>query len=74
MRADRAVAGVANAEASIAVAEANARNAQVAVDYTLIRAPFDGVIVSKSGERRRHGDAVLVGGRLQGRRGQRWST
>ena len=45
MRADRAVAGVASAQAAIAVAEANARNAQVAVDYTLIRAPFDGVIV-----------------------------
>ena len=48
MRADRAVAGVANAKATIAVAVANARNARVAVDYTLIRAPFDGVIVSKS--------------------------
>jgi HlyD family secretion protein len=48
MRADRASAGVANATAAIAVAEANARNAQVAVDYTLIRAPFDGVIVSKN--------------------------
>jgi RND family efflux transporter MFP subunit len=48
LRADRAVAGVANARAAIAVAEANARNAQVAVDYTVIRAPFDGVIVSKS--------------------------
>ncbi len=48
MRAERAVAGVANAEAAIAVAQANARNAQVAVDYTLIRAPFDGVIVSKA--------------------------
>ena len=48
MRADRARAGVANATASIAVAEANARNAQVGVDYTLIRAPFDGVILSKS--------------------------
>ena len=48
MRADRAVAGVANAQASIAVAQANARNAQVAVDYTQIRAPFDGVIVSKA--------------------------
>ena len=47
-RADRAVAGVANAKAAIAVAEANARNAQVSVDYTLIRAPFDGVILSKS--------------------------
>jgi RND family efflux transporter MFP subunit len=48
MRADRAVAGVASANAAIAVAEANARNAQVAVDYTQIRAPFDGVIVSKA--------------------------
>ena len=48
MRADRAAAGVQNAQAAIAVAEANARNAQVAVDYTLIRAPFDGVIVSKA--------------------------
>ena len=48
MRAERGVAGVANAQAAIAVAEANARNAQVAVDYTLIRAPFDGVIVSKA--------------------------
>ena len=48
MRADRAVAGVANAQAVIEVAEANSRNAQVAVDYTLIRAPFDGVIVSKA--------------------------
>ena len=48
MRADRAVAGVANAKATIAVAEANARNAQVAVDYTVIRAPFDGIILSKS--------------------------
>ncbi len=47
-RADRAIAAVANAKAAIGVAEANARNAEVAVDYTLIRAPFDGVILSKS--------------------------
>ena len=47
-RADRAVAGVASARAALAAAEANARNANVAVDYTLIRAPFDGVILSKS--------------------------
>ena len=32
----------------IAAAEANARNAAVPVDYTVIRAPFDGVILSKS--------------------------
>jgi RND family efflux transporter MFP subunit len=48
MRAERAIAVVANAKAAIGVAEANARNAEVAVDYTLIRAPFDGVILSKS--------------------------
>jgi HlyD family secretion protein len=47
-RADRAVAGIASAKAGVAVAEANARNAQVAVDYTHIRAPFDGIILSKS--------------------------
>jgi HlyD family secretion protein len=47
-RADRAVAGVASARAGVVVAEANARNAQVAVDYTHIRAPFDGIILSKS--------------------------
>ncbi len=47
-RADRAVAGVASAKAALAAAEANARNAQVSVDYTVIRAPFDGIILSKS--------------------------
>jgi HlyD family secretion protein len=47
-RADRAVAGVASAKAAVGSAEANARNAQVAVDYTVIRAPFDGIILSKS--------------------------
>jgi len=47
-RADRAVAGVANARAAVAAAQANARNAEVALDYTMIRAPFDGVILSKS--------------------------
>jgi RND family efflux transporter MFP subunit len=47
-RSDRAVAGVASGKAGVTAAEANARNAQVAVDYTLIRAPFDGIILSKS--------------------------
>ncbi len=47
-RADRAVAAVANARANIAAAEAASRNAKVSVDYTVIRAPFDGVILSKS--------------------------
>ncbi len=47
-RADRAIAGVASAKAALVAAQANARNAQVAVDYTRIRAPFDGIILSKS--------------------------
>ena len=47
-RHDRAVATIASARANIGAAEANARNARVAVDYTLIRAPFDGVILSKA--------------------------
>ena len=47
-RADRAVAGVANARANISAAEAAARNSAVSVDHTIIRAPFDGVILSKS--------------------------
>ncbi len=47
-RAERAVAGVANAQATIASAQATARNALVSIDYTVIRAPFDGVILSKS--------------------------
>lgn len=47
-RADRAIAGIASAKAALVAAEANARNAQVSVDYTQIRAPFDGIILSKS--------------------------
>jgi RND family efflux transporter MFP subunit len=47
-RADRAVAVVAKRSAALGAAEANSRNAAVAVDYTLIRSPFDGVILSKS--------------------------
>src|SRR5512132_534286 len=47
-RVDRAQAGVASAQANVNAALANARNAQVSVDYTQIRAPFDGVILSKS--------------------------
>jgi RND family efflux transporter MFP subunit len=47
-RSDRAKAGVASAEAALRAAIANAKNAEVAVDYTQIRAPFDGVILSKS--------------------------
>jgi RND family efflux transporter MFP subunit len=47
-RHDRATAGIGSARAGIGAAEAASRNARVAVDFTLIRAPFDGVILSKS--------------------------
>jgi RND family efflux transporter MFP subunit len=47
-RLDRGTAAVASAQANLNVALANAKNAEVAVDYTQIRAPFDGVILSKS--------------------------
>ncbi|MEO8676424.1 MAG: efflux RND transporter periplasmic adaptor subunit [Casimicrobiaceae bacterium] len=48
MRVDRGVALLASAQANVSQAAANARNADVTVDYTEIRAPFDGVILSKS--------------------------
>ena len=47
-RNDRAVAAINNARAGLAAAIANANNARVAVDFTEIRAPFDGVVVTKS--------------------------
>jgi len=46
-RYNKAKASVSSAAASIASAEANARAAQVAVDQTVIRAPFDGVVLTK---------------------------
>ena len=47
-RFDKAVAALAMLKASITSAEAQYRAAAVAVEYTLIRAPFDGVILSKT--------------------------
>jgi RND family efflux transporter MFP subunit len=47
-RYDKAYAAVTGQRAAIAAAVANARSAQVALDQTLIRAPFDGVILTKS--------------------------
>lgn len=47
-RSQRAAAGVSSAKAGLAAAEAAQRVAQVTLDFTLIRAPFDGVILSKS--------------------------
>jgi RND family efflux transporter MFP subunit len=47
-RHEKARATIAGLKASIAVAQANVRSAQVGVDQTLIRAPFDGVVLTKN--------------------------
>ncbi|HSD59523.1 MAG TPA: efflux RND transporter periplasmic adaptor subunit [Burkholderiales bacterium] len=47
-RYNKAKAGITGFEAAVAVARANLRAAQVAVDQTVIRAPFDGVVLTKS--------------------------
>jgi RND family efflux transporter MFP subunit len=47
-RYNKAKAGVVGFEAAVAVAKANLRAAQVAVDQTVIRAPFDGIVLTKS--------------------------
>ena len=47
-RYEKASAGIAGFEAAIASAQANARAAQVAVEQTAIRAPFDGVVLTKN--------------------------
>lgn len=47
-RLDKAKANIASLAAAIAAAEAAHRNAQVAVDQTLIRAPFTGVVLTKN--------------------------
>ncbi len=49
-RHDKAAAAVASAKADIRAAEAAYRGAEVAVEYTLIRAPFDGVILGKNAD------------------------
>src|SRR5437868_809994 len=46
-RYNKAKASVSSARAAIVSAQANARVAQVAVDQTVIRAPFDGVVLVK---------------------------
>jgi RND family efflux transporter MFP subunit len=47
-RAERAQAALNGALASVKVAEANLRAADVAVEQTVIRAPFDGVVLTKN--------------------------
>ena len=46
-RNDKAHAAVSVASAEIKMAEAGLHGSQVAYDYTLIRAPFDGVVLTK---------------------------
>jgi RND family efflux transporter MFP subunit len=47
-RYEKAKASIASLKANIGVAEANARQAGVSVEQTLIRAPFDGVVLTKN--------------------------
>lgn len=47
-RLNKARANIAGYQAAIAAARASAQVAQVAVDQTLIRAPFDGVVLTKN--------------------------
>jgi RND family efflux transporter MFP subunit len=47
-RYDRAQAGVNSALAAVRAAEASQRAAEVAVDQTVVRAPFDGVVLTKN--------------------------
>ncbi len=49
-RHERALAAVAEAKSLIHAAEANRHSQAVALEYTLIRAPFDGVILSKNAD------------------------
>ncbi len=47
-RYDKAAASLAALQGQVGVAEANARVAAVSVEQTIIRAPFDGVILTKN--------------------------
>jgi len=47
-RHEKASAGISGFKAAIGVAQANHRAAQIAIDQTLIRAPFDGVVLTKN--------------------------
>jgi len=47
-RHDKARANIASLQAGIAAAQANLRGSDVAVEQTLIRAPFDGVVLTKA--------------------------
>lgn len=65
-RYKRAVAGVTSAEASIKYSEANVRATEVQLEYTLIRAPFDGVVLTKNAN---VGEVISPFGAAAGSRG-----
>jgi len=62
----KAVAGVVSAEASVNAAEAAVRSAEVQVEYTFIRAPFDGTVLTKDAD---VGDVITPFGAASGSRG-----
>ena len=47
-RDEKAKAAVSSLKAAIGVADANARQAEVQLEQTLIRAPFDGIVLTKN--------------------------
>jgi len=47
-RYEKAVAAIASLRAGVAAAQANRRVSEVAVEQTLVRAPFDGVVLTKN--------------------------
>jgi RND family efflux transporter MFP subunit len=47
-RLEKAQAGISSLKAAIGVADANARQAEVAVEQTMIRAPFNGIVLTKN--------------------------
>jgi RND family efflux transporter MFP subunit len=65
-RYKKALAGVVSAEASVNAAEAGVRSAEVQVEYTYIRAPFDGTVLTKDAD---VGDVITPFGAASGSRG-----
>ncbi|MBP9211221.1 MAG: efflux RND transporter periplasmic adaptor subunit [Bacteroidetes bacterium] len=65
-RYKRASAAVSSADASIKFAEANVRATEVQLEYTLIRAPFDGVVLTKNAN---VGEVISPFGAAAGSRG-----
>jgi RND family efflux transporter MFP subunit len=65
-RYKKALAGIASAEANIQYGEANVRSAEVGVENTLIRAPFNGVVLTKDAN---VGEVISPFGAAAGSRG-----